>query len=487
MFAGLLPTGLWEHFGRITRIPRPSGQETAIAQHIMSWAERRGFPARRDAAGNLGVFVPESPRGLASPPIALQAHLDMVCAREEDSRADPARGEIRLVRDGEWIKADGSTLGADNGIAIAAMLHLAEAMEAPHGPIDLLFTVEEETTSGGADRLDPTLLRAKTLLNLDSEEDGVLVAGSAGGIWSVLRWAAPQHPIPDGWKSLEVALSGLQGGHSGLDISLHRMNGILGLVRILRAAADIPLCLCALEGGDAFNAIPRQARAVVAYPSEEEAVIRRAIDAAGAELSDQHRDTEPGFSMRLASPPEPPSSGYSLTDTQRLLDTLSVLPNGVLAMDQHIPGLVETSCNVGLVALDGPSVVVHSFARSSVTPALHSVTAAIAAAAHLGGAEFSVVPPEGPCWQLDPDSPALALVQTTYRGLFGEEPRLRADHAFLECALIKKNNPDLDLVSFGPRIQDAHRPGERVHIGSVERFSRLLSEVVGSFGREAQS
>jgi dipeptidase D len=153
----------------------------------MSWAERRGFPARRDAAGNLGVFVPESPRGLASPPIALQAHLDMVCAREEDSRADPARGEIRLVRDGEWIKADGSTLGADNGIAIAAMLHLAEAMEAPHGPIDLLFTVEEETTSGGADRLDLTLLRAKTLLNLDSEEDGVLVAGSAGGIWSILR------------------------------------------------------------------------------------------------------------------------------------------------------------------------------------------------------------------------------------------------------------------------------------------------------------
>ena len=486
-FDGLQPAGLWAHFDRITRIARPSGQEAAIRQYIETWAGRHGFPAQRDAAGNLSVRVPPSPGAAPESPLALQAHLDMVCVREEASPSDPARGEIQVVRDREWIKAEGSTLGADNGIAIAAMLHLAEAAGLRHGPMDLLFTVEEETTSSGADSLDPSLLRANILLNLDSEEEGVVVAGSAGGIWTKLRWSSPLHSVPDDWRTVEVAIAGLQGGHSGIDISKHRLNAICGLLRILQKVAEgLPLRLGAVEGGDAFNAIPRLASAAVCYPAAEQAGFNEAISSAREELTDEFLESEPGLSFRVTSSSALPQVCHSLEDSRRLLDMLSVLPNGVLGMDRRIPDLVETSCNLGVVAREGDHLVVQSFSRSSVTPALHAVVAAIAAAARLGSAEFSVVPPEGPCWELDPSSRALALVREAFRRLFGKEPALQTVHAFLECSLIKKQNPVLDIVSLGPEIRDAHRPGERVHIGSVGRFFRLLSEVVSDHAGETK-
>lgn len=488
VFAGLQPAGLWVHFDRITHIPRPSGREAAISQYIVSWAERHGFPAQRDDAGNLYVLVPASPAAGGSPPIALQAHLDMVCVRDEASPSDPERGEIRIARDGEWVRAIGSTLGADNGIAIAAMLHTAESSELVHGPLDLLFTVEEETTSGGADQINPSLLRARVMLNLDSEEEGVVVAGSAGGIWSILRWLSPKGPVPDEWETVEVSLSGLQGGHSGIDISKHRLNAVHGLARILqRVAAEVPLCLAAVEGGDAFNAIPRQARAVVSYPAGEDARFATLYGQARSDLTDEYGENEPHLSIRLAALSGPPPLCYSPEDSRRLIDMLAVLPCGVLGMDRRFPDQVETSNNVGLVAIEEPHVVVHSFSRSSVTPALHAVVGAIAAAARLGGAEFSVVPPEGPCWEMDPGSHALAVVREASRRLFGRDPRLLTVHAFLECALIKKRVPDLDIISVGPEIRDAHKPGESVHIGSVERFSRLLAEVMRAFATEAQA
>jgi dipeptidase D len=478
-YAGLEPAGLWSHFARITRIPRPSGQEGEIISHLLAWAERAGFAARQDAFGNLCVYVPPSPGAVASPPIALQAHLDMVCVREDGASGDPARGQIVVVRDGDWIRADRTTLGADNGIAIAAMLHLAESADALHGPLELLFTVQEETTSGGADALDPTLLRSRTLLNLDSEEDGVLVIGAAGGIWSVVRWRAPMEPLPSGWDAVEIAVSGLQGGHSGSDISKHRLNAIRGLLRVLLAAAEAtPLSLCAAKGGDAFNAIPREARAVVSTSQADAERLRAAVERMREDLTREFLSSEPGLTITAAPPVIAPTLGYSPADSRKWIDMASIFPCGVLAMDPRFPGHVETSSSVGVIGVDGETLAVESFTRSSVTPAMHDVVESIRAAARLGGAQFSVVPPEGPCWEVDPASPALAAARAAYHRMFGAEPRQEAVHGFLEASLIRKQIPGLDIVSFGPEIRDAHKPGERVHIASVGRFCRFLSSIV---------
>jgi dipeptidase D len=410
----------------------------------------------------------------------------MVCVREEGSPSDPARGEILAVRDGEWLMAKGSTLGADNGIAIAAMMHLAEAPGEVHGPLDLVFTVLEETTSGGADMLDPSLIRSKVMLNLDSEDEGVLVVGSAGCIWSVVRWSAPLEALPDGWSALEVALRGAQGGHSGTDIGKQRLNAVQGLARLLeKAAADDPFSISALKGGDAPNAIPREARAILSVPEKAIERFRKALAGAQDDLTREFSAIEPELTMRMHAPGRSPSSGFKPADSRRLVDMLTVIPCGVLAMDRRFPGLVATSSNMGVLSTDGATVSVESFSRSSTMPTLHEVVDRIRAAARLGDAEFAVVPPEGPAWELDSESRALAAAQATYRRLFGADLRLLAVHGFLECALIKKQIPGLDIVSIGPEIRDAHKPGERVHVGSVERFFRFLSELVSDFASPA--
>jgi dipeptidase D len=366
------------------------------------------------------------------------------------------------------------------------MLYLAETADVARGPLDLIFTVLEETTSGGADALDPALVRSRVLLNLDSEEDGVVVVGSAGGIWTVLRWSAPMARAPAGWAAIEIAVSGLLGGHSGTDINKHRLNAIQGLLRLLQAVAgDGPFSIRALEGGDAFNAIPRQARAVVYVP--EEASARRALSDARDELARECLRSEPGLTVRIDTPAANPPSAFLPADSQRLLDMLRVVPCGVLAMDQQIPGLVETSNNLGVLTMEGATASIECFTRSSVTPAMHAVVDMIEAAARLGGADLTIVPPEGPCWEVDPSSGLLAEARAAYRRLFGEDPRLLAVHGFLECALIKKQVPDLDVVSIGPEICDAHKPGERVHIESVDRFLRLVSELLRALASGASS
>jgi dipeptidase D len=411
----------------------------------------------------------------------------MVCIGEDDA-SDPARGVIHLAREGEWIRAVGSTLGADNGIAIAAMQALAETTDLPHGPLELIFTAQEETTSAGADALDPAWVRSKTLLNLDSEEDGVLVIGSAGGIWSSMKWTAPMPGVPEGHVALEISLSGLLGGHSGSDISLHRLNAIEGLLYLLRAAAsEAPIFLSAIEGGDAFSAIPRTSRAVIAVEGPSSARVQAALARAKDDLVDEYRPYEPDLTVRVRVAGDLPARGYSPPDSRRLVDLLSVIPCGVLALDPRLPGLVETSSSLGVIARAAGDLVIQNFTRSSVMSAMRAVVDGLRAAARLAGAEFSVIPPEGPSWEADPDSQALVLARATYRRLFGQDPQVLTVHGFLECSLIKKQIPDLDIVSFGPEIRDAHRPGERVNIGSVNRFYRLLTEVVAAFALEGRT
>jgi dipeptidase D len=478
-FAGLEPAALWAHFSHITEIPRPSGQESAIAEWLANWASTQGFSSRRDTAGNICIYIPASLDSLASRTVALQGHLDMVCVRSDNSTSEPSMGRIDILREGDWIVAPDSTLGADNGIGIAAAMCLAENKVTPHGPLELLFTVEEETTFKGADELDPGLTQAKVMLNLDSETGGELLIGCAGSIWSVLRWPVPAQPTPDGWLVADIALSGLSGGHSGNDIHKNHLNAIKGMVWLVRRLIkDFPSCLCALEGGDAFNAIPIRAHATISFPPTEAHSLEVALAAAHSRLARRFSLTDPGLSLSTANIDLQGIKCWSDESRDRLLDLLTAVPSGVVAMEQHAPCFVETSNNLGIVALRDDVLEVHCLSRSSVADAQEETVASIESAARLAGAEFAVVPPVLGPWRLPSDSALLAVVQAAYQDLFRREPTLATIHAGLECGSIQQRIPGLNVLSLGPEIHQAHRPGERVNISSVVEFYALLCEVV---------
>lgn len=478
-FVGLEPAALWAHFSAIARIPRQSGQESAIAEWVANWADTCGFPFRRDAAGNICVYVPASQDSPSSRTVGLQAHLDMVCVRADNTASDPAMGNIEIIREGSWIVAPNSTLGADNGIGIAAAMCVAESKTTPHGPLELLFTVEEETTFKGADKVDPSLIHAHVMVNLDAETSGALEIGCAGGAWTVLRWPPPAEPLPVGCLVAHIAISGLRGGHSGVDIAKNRLNGIKGIVWVIRRIAkDVPIRLCGIEGGDAFNAIPIRAHATIAFPPAEASNLEESLAVAHARLLARFSHTEPRLSLSKDNVDPQGMECWSEESRDRLLDLLTIVPSGVIAMEHHSADLVETSNNLGVVAQKGDVLEVHCLSRSSVAIALEETVASIESAARLAGADFAVIPPVTPPWRVAPDSALLALVQDAYNDLFHREPRLVTVHAGAESGTIQQRIPGLDIISLGPEIQRAHMPGERVSVPSVVEFHSLLSEVV---------
>ena len=379
-FAGLEPAGFWAHFAALTRIPRPSHEEEQVAAHVAAWAGAHGFATRRDDAGNLVVAVPATRGREAAGTVILQGHLDMVCEREPGSPYDPREGRIHVVRDGDWLVAEGTTLGADDGVAIAAMLALAEAGDdAPHGPLELLMTVAEEVGLSGAQALDPALVTGDVLLNLDSEEDGTLTIGCAGSEDHVIMLAAPRAPLPPGAEGLRVTVSGGRGGHSGGDIAAGRANAITLLAHALRGAGEVRIA--SLDGGASRNAIPRDAVAVVAGDG-----VRAAVAAAEAAARRTYARTDPGVRIDVG-PPEPDDAAWSAAVSARVLDLLALLPAGPLAMSPDFPGLVETSSSVGVArtAPDG-TLTVRCLSRSSDDDALPVVRGRIEAAARLAGA-----------------------------------------------------------------------------------------------------
>ena len=479
IFTGVEPATLWTHFSRITKIPRPSGGESTIAGWIADWAKAQGFSSRRDTAGNICVYVPASVDSRASRVVALQAHLDMVCVSTAGSTSDPAMGKIEIVLEGDWIVAPNSTLGADNGIGIAAAMCLAESKDIPHGPLELLFTVEEETTFKGADELDPSLIQAKVMLNLDSERVRDLYIGCAGAIVTVLRWSAPSQEPPAGWPAADINLSGLSGGHSGVDIHKNHLNAIKAMVWLLqRLVKDVPFRLCILEGGDAINAIPIWARTVISFPPAEAHAIETALANAQSQLASRFSLTDPGISLSMSNIDPRGIKCWSDTSRDRLLALLTAIPSGVIAMEQHAPQMVETSNNLGIVALRDDVVEIHCLTRSSVTDRQEETVASIESVARLAGAEFSIVPPNIDPWRLHSDSDLLAVVQAAYQDLFHHEPLFTTVHGAAECGTIQRRIPGLDVLSLGPDIHYPHRPGERVSISSVAEFYALLCEVV---------
>jgi len=476
-FAGLEPRGFWTHFEAITKIPRPSGQEEKMVEYIRSWATARGYQALQDAVGNLCVRVPGRAPFETAPPIVLQSHLDMVCERNSGCPYDAAAGNIHVIRDGDWLYAEGTTLGADNGIGCAAMLYAAEMEDGGRAPLELLFTIDEERGLTGVKNLDPSLIRGRTLLNLDSEDDTLLVVGCAGGCGTTIRWSERREPAPPGWIQTEVHVSGLQGGHSGLEIDKARLNAIRALGRMLQnAAREVPLRLINLHGGEKTNAIPRECRAVVAYPAASDQAFRGQIEQTRLDFVAQYRGQDEGLAVRFEQAPTP-APPYSQEGTARLLDLLCSIPTGVIALSPDIPGLVETSNNLGVVRTAGDEVEIRCSSRSSNSQALNEVLNWLHALARMAGA--TAQKGEGyPGWKPDMSSRALKVTRETYRRLFDAEPGVTAIHAGLECGLIGTRIPGMDMVSLGPELRGVHAPGERVRISSVERFTKLLAAVL---------
>ena len=473
VLAGLEPGPFWRHFEALTRIPRPSRHEEPVIEHVRAWADELGLELRADAGRNLTVTVPATEGRESAPVIVLQGHLDMVCERQPDSPNDPAEGRIELVRDGEWLTADGTTLGADDGVAIAAMMALVEDESAAHGPLELLMTVAEEVGLEGANALDPSLVTGAILVNLDSEEDGRLTVGCAGSTDTWLHIDAPREPADEDAVVLEVRVSGGQGGHSGSGIALGRSNAVKVLGRALRQTfAEAPFRLISVAGGKSRNAIPRDARAVCSVPAEREAAFRTAIAAADATIRDAYAKTDAGVFIAV-EPTEASSDPWTEAGTAKLLDAVALVPTGPLALSPDFDDLVETSTSLGEALTEGDRLTLHSLSRSSNDAALPEVIATIDAAARLAGGALEVKRNYGG-WRPNLDSPALAAAKATYERLFGEPAIITAVHAGLETAVIGSKVPGLDMLSFGPQIEFPHSPDERVSIPTVERFWTLL-------------
>jgi dipeptidase D len=473
VLSGVEPRAFWEHFEKLTTIARPSRHEEPVIDYVRAWGEERGYPVRQDAARNLVFDVPATTGRESAPTVVLQGHLDMVCERQPDSPNDPAEGRIELVVDGDWLTANGTTLGADDGVAIAAMMTLVEDESLPHGPLQLLMTVAEEVGLEGANGLDGSLVNGTVLVNLDSEEDGRLTVGCAGSTDTWVRISQPREPVDGDAEWLTVTASGGLGGHSGTNIHLGRANAIKVLARALREAYEtVPFRLVSLDGGKSRNAIPRDAHAVIAVAAEREQDLRGAIEAAAATIRDAFAKTDAGVTLTVDAAD---ASGDAWTEegTAKLLDAAALVPTGPLALSPDFDGLVETSTSLGEAVTENGTLTLHSLSRSSNDSAMPEVIGVLDAAARLAGGELEVKHNYGG-WRPNLDSAALAAAKHAYEQTFGEPPIVTAVHAGLESAVIGDKVAGLDMISFGPQIEAPHSPDERVSIPTAERFWRLL-------------
>ena len=479
--ATLEPRIVWGHFLALTRIPRPPKHEDEVRAHVLTWALERGFAADVDSARNVVVRVPASEGRAGAPTVVLQAHLDMVCERDPDSPNDPRAGRIQVVRNGDWVSAAGTTLGADNGIGVAGALAAAEDEGIEHGPLELLFTVSEEQGLDGAKEVDPALVTGRLLINLDGTSDAALTVGCAGSTHTFTRVRLPPEPVPSGYVTLEVRVSGVRGGHSGGDIARGRLNAIKALGRVLsHAHGAVPFRLSALEGGVSRNAIPREARAVVAVAADSEAAFRAAAESELGALRDQYADSDAGVALSVE--PRTAEAAADEASTVRALDLLATLPTGVIAMSPRLPGAVETSTSLNVADTAAGVLTLASMTRSANAAALEDVVAQVDAAARLADAEVEVLRSYPP-WRPDFDSALLETARSTFSRLFRIEPKLEVVHGGLECAVIGSRLPGVQMISIGPDIEGPHAPGERLGVSSTQRFYDLLGALLDDLSR----
>ncbi len=470
----LEPKSIWAHFDQILTIPRASKDEGRARAYVIEVAERNGMSHQVDSAGNVVVTKPGSVGKEDAPVVILQSHLDMVQEKNSDVDFNFDSDAIQPQMDGEYLTATGTTLGSDNGIGVATMLAVLEADDLVHPPLELLFTIDEETGLTGAAQLDPSLLSARRLINLDSEDENKLCVGCAGGADTHLSVPLARQTVAENSAAFTVGIGGLHGGHSGIDIHLQRGNAVRVLARILTAGSDATVMrIVSFKGGNAHNAIPREARATIVVSADQAQALQDAISAEYALADAESKSAEPSMTLSLEAT-EPAATAWDAETTAKVLNLLNSLPHGVVAMSYDIPDLVETSTNLATVKEKDAGLHIEMSSRSSVASALTALRRQIRATGELGGA--GVHEDDGyPGWQPDMSSKMLEIVQGVHQSELGVDPEVYAVHAGLECGLIGEMQPGMDMISIGPQIEHPHSPAERVHVASVERFWRLLS------------
>ncbi len=476
----LKPESVFYYFSEICKVPRPSKKEEKIISYLENFAAEQKLEIKKDEVGNILIKKPATPGKENLKTVVLQSHVDMVCEKNNDVEHDFLTDPIETIIDGEWLKAKGTTLGADNGIGVATELAILAANDIEHGPIECLFTIDEETGLTGAFALKEGFMSGDILLNLDSEDEGELFIGCAGGIDSVGEFHYREIPVPTGYFFFRVDVKGLKGGHSGGDIHLGRGNANKILNRFLsQTAKKYDMYICEVNGGNLRNAIPREAYAICAVPHDAKEPVRVDLNIFIADIENEFAVSEPDLKLTLQSE-TPRKTAIDQDTSSRLLKTLYAVPHGVYAMSQDIPGLVETSTNLASIKMiDNKKIKIETSQRSSILSARNDMANTVRAAFELGGARVSFG--EGyPGWKPNPHSEILEIAVASYKRLFGVDAKVKAIHAGLECGLFLDKYPGLDMISFGPTLTGVHSPDERMHIPSVEKFWNHLLDVLAN-------
>lgn len=475
----LQPKLVWEIFDEITKVPRPSKHEEKIGQYLVDFAKKHNLEYQCDAIGNVVIRKSATAGYENRPTVVLQAHTDMVCEKNSDKVFDFNNDAIQTFIDGDWVKADGTTLGADDGIGMAAALALLVDETVAHPAIEALFTVDEETGLTGAFNLGEGMVQGKYLINLDSEDEGEVFIGCAGGVDTLAYMPLVTEKAPADYTYYKVAVSGLLGGHSGDDIDKGHANSNKWAARIAeRATRLFGARLSHFDGGNLRNAIPREAYIVMGVPSDNATAFESDVEVFGKALCAEFAIVEKGAKVEYVKTIAPATVLAEATQRNLLLALMSV-PSGVLAMSAAMPGLVETSTNLASVKFRDDEIVITTSQRSSVESAKEYAKLHVESVFLAVGCE--VVHSDGyPGWAPNPSSTLLECTKEAYRKLFGTEPKVRAIHAGLECGLFLEKYPHLEMVSFGPTLRGVHSPDERLEIATVDKFWKLLVEVVGT-------
>ena len=475
---GLKPELVWKYFSEISKIPRGSKNEKAISKYVLDTAKKLGLEAQQDKFMNVAVRKPASRGRENKSIICLQGHLDMVCEKNKETVHDFEKDGIELVRKGNTMMANGTTLGADNGVAVATNLAIMEDKSLEHGPLEFLFTVDEETGLTGANNLKPGFLKSKTLMNLDSEEEGALYVGCSGGKNTIGTWKGSWDKIPAKFTAAVVNVKGLKGGHSGLEIDKGRGNSIKILNRVLIALSDAGARLSHVEGGNKSNAIPRESEAVVYLPAANMGKAKKIVAEWNSTIKAELATVEPDLVISVAETKgAKKASVLKKPQQEQLYRTISALPHGVMKMSADIPGLVETSTNVAIIRTEKGNIVLTTSQRSSVASEIDEILDTVGSTFILGGAK--AVHTEGyPGWKPNMSSPILNLAKSTYKSLNGRDPAVKAIHAGLECGIIGEKYPGMDMVSFGPTLEGVHSPDEKIYIDTVEKFWKYLLAIL---------
>ena len=474
----LKPASVFYYFEEICQVPRPSKREEKIIAYLKAFGRKHGLETKTDEVGNVLIKKPATPGKENLKTVILQSHIDMVCEKNSDVEHDFLIDPIDTVVDGEWLKAKGTTLGADNGIGVATELAILAATDIEHGPLECLFTVDEETGLTGAFALKPGFMTGDILINLDSEDEGELFIGCAGGANTTAEFTYQPVSAPQDYFYFRVTVKGLTGGHSGDDINKGRGNAIKILNRFLwDLNAKYGIRVSVLEGGNLRNAIARESFAVITFPEQHKESVRVDFNIYSAEMENVWKITEPGLQLALEST-DVPGEVLTQESTNALVNALYACPHGVFSMSYRMPGLVETSTNLAAVRFNEPNnILITTSQRSDVNSEKFNIANMVESVFTLAGAK--VEHGEGyPGWAPNPDSPVVKVAVDSYKRLFGKEPIVRSIHAGLECGLFLEKYPNMDMVSFGPTLRGVHSPDEKINIKTVEMWWSHLVDIL---------